>query len=720
MKKLLLVLILLVFCFSIVSAETLTGTLGGSALSQSTWSTPQNSAGIAPVTTMLWSQTFQNTANTVSLVHFNQAGYLPTFSNTLSGNTTTFTATIGADVIATGTFGYQRYWSALGVEQPGYFYYLFNNYNTRGHTGAQHITITMANIDGMSFPVSSSNVYPPTGGMMNIISPGMYFCMPGSYLQNYDVDISADYSATKPSGLGISGTVIKTMGISKAYIFDGVTENILASDPLVTNNTLNFNVLSESIIIGVLSPQGIFYNSSVLFTSAVTPPPAADYYITVTPAWIPSDGSQYLYGQVRKTGTTSTNLTDLKTISWQWRKGETGQSYSYQETTNSKNWLQFTKGSGTIYSGWNTDTTSFSNTKTATLPNPLTLNPIGATGTILTTLYATDIYGNSYEFETSNLIGDNTTAATNNVKVRNQDAYTGGALLFSTISLRDDINNAWYNVTAQTGEYDFSIPANKQVTIYSTASGYQNLLKNATTPVNGVIHQNMYASGYVGDAGKTQLIVYTRSAPTSTISSQPLSEVYTTINQINQTLIKSDYSSEAGNVIFSANISTIYTITASKTGYTTVSQTIDTGLINPYEVYLYLTNKNVIPPTYTPTPYITPQPTLTNIGGQPINGTATTCQLDTDNLSPVNSLKNAIACFGFEGYLAQSLALAGLIIMLFVVVGGKAGKALGAALGGIIGFLLCVALGILPLWILIAFIVIGVGAIAIKALLSDG
>lgn len=461
---------------------------------------------------------------------------------------------------------------------------------------------------------------------------------------------------------------------------------------------------------------GIAYNT-------LTAGGISDYYITVSPAWIPSDGSQYLYGQIRKTGTSSTNLTDLKTISWQWRKwlpnGERGQSYSYQETTNSKNWLQFTKGSTGIYSGWNTDNTAFTNTKTAVLPNPLSLNPIGATGTILTTLYATDIYGNSYEYEVSNLIGDNTTAATNNVKVRNQDAYTGGALLFSTISLRDDINNVWYNVTAQTGEYDFSIPANKQVTIYSTASGYQNLLKNATTPVNGVIHQNMYASGYLGDVGKTQLIVYTRSAPTSTISSQSLSEVYTTINQINQTLIKSDYSSSIGNVIFSANISTVYTITASKTGYTTVSQTINTAAINPYEVYLYLTNNNVIQPTYTPTPYPTLTPITTLIGGGIKNTTSAVCGNVDGSTNIVDLFKSNIACWGVSDRFSQDLAFAALIIAFFAFIMSKYGKGLGAIVGAALGFVLSLAAGLIPVWIFFAFVIIAGLIFGLKLYGSD-
>ena len=446
---------------------------------------------------------------------------------------------------------------------------------------------------------------------------------------------------------------------------------------------------------------GIVYNSMIAGTLNT------DYYITVSPAWIPAGGSQYLYGQLRKYGTSSANLTDIKVISWQWKKwlpeGAPSQSFSYFDVTNSNYWLEYQKQPSGIYNGWSGLTNSFSVVKTAALPNPLSLNPIGASGTIITTLYATDIYGNNYEFNTSNLIGDNTTQNTHTVKV--QDAHTGGALQFSLISLKNELTSIWFNTTAQTGQYVFTIAPSTPMTIYCNASGYQDrTYTGVISGVNTVSFCNMMASGYVGDLGKTEIIVYTRSVPVGSGSSQVIPNVYVSLTQLNQTITKSDYSSTGDGIVrFSANISTAYTITASKTGWLSASQTINTGAINPYEVYLYLGNPYTTTQfTYTPIP--TPSAVQTLIGGGNRNMTAAVCGAESNNI--VQMFKNHIACWGVEERIVQDLVLAGIIIAFFAFVLSKWGKGLGAMIGASVGFILSLAAGLIPVWAFFALVII--------------
>lgn len=431
-----------------------------------------------------------------------------------------------------------------------------------------------------------------------------------------------------------------------------------------------------------------------------------DYYITVSPAWIPAGGTQYLYGQLRKYGTSETNLTEFKTISWQWKKwmpeNQPSQMYPYYDVTNSNYWVSYQKQPSEIYNGWSGLTNAFTYIRTASLPNPVSLNPIGATGTIITYLYAYDIYGNNYEFNTSNLIGDNTTG-NNYIKYRVADAYTGGLIGFSKINFKNELTSIWYNITAQTGEYQFDIPVGVPYTVNCQASGYQNITQSDIVGINTTKTCHMYASGYVGSLNKTQLIIYTNSVPIGNGNSLPIADAYVTVTQLNESISKSDYSDTNGITRLSANVSTKYTITGSKVGYLSASQTIDTMSVNPYEVYLFLGNPYTTTSiTYTPIPTATVRPTL--IGGGERNLTSAICGAESTNI--VQMFKNHIACWGVEERTAQDLVLAGIIIAFFAFVMSKWGKGLGAIIGASVGFILSLAAGLIPVWAFFALVII--------------
>jgi hypothetical protein len=503
--------------------------------------------------------------------------------------------------------------------------------------------------------------------------------------------------------------------VSVNYVYDPNHAEVAQTDAngnvtlsfLTTNATANPYYITKE---GYVSQTGTFAltDPNMFKQIYLSQSTASEYYITVSPAWIPSDGSQYLYGQIRKQYTGEDNLTDIKEFGWTWHKMglngiPNGPETSYNDVTFPSGILAFSKASSGIYGGW--VSTGYTNTKTARLPNPLSLNPIGATGSILTSLRMTDIYGNSYLFNVSNLIGDNTT--TNTLKIRIQDAYTGGALTGAGISIRDESTGSWQNTSTPSGEYYYTVASGKQLTLVSTASGYQTLTRLITVEANNpTTYQNMYISGYAGSTGKTQLVIYTRSSPTSGYSSLPLKDVYVSVKQVNESIVKSDYSGDAGNVILSANVSTVYQITGSKTGYLSSTQTINTGAINPYEVYLFLTNANVYSPTLTPTPYPTVTPTIVSTPISWASGSASTCNGTYNPSSILDYLKKQAACNGFETAMSQSLLLAAIIILLCTGFGAKYGKAIGAAIGAILGFVLAFALGVIPFMVLALVLVL--------------
>ena len=54
--------------------------------------------------------------------------------------------------------------------------------------------------------------------------------------------------------------------------------------------------------------------------------------------------------------------------------------------------------------------------------------------------------------------------------------------------------------------------------------------------------------------------------------------------------------------------------------------------------------------------------------------------------------------------------------MVFILAGARYGKGLGGAFGGITGFVISLAAGLIPFWVFAALIVVGVLALAILAI----
>ena len=267
-----------------VMAETLTGTLGLSgSVNVTTFSTDVNSAGSNPPISF-YVEDIQYTNGLFAVIRFDN-NHRPNYNASdiyKGGIQTSFTATIGGVAVGAGTFGYMRSFNPItGVELNGYQYLDFTSWTAPllGYTGDYTVNFTSGYIGLDSFQ-GQSNVGIPSGAV-TFGRAGAYLQDTGLYYINKHTSFFNDYSATKPSGLGIQGYLFKhdgegTVYPSKGFVYDGITGQIIVNDKTVNIMSLYFNTQSQSIIIGVDDSYGNHYNSSILFAAAVptvTPTP---------------------------------------------------------------------------------------------------------------------------------------------------------------------------------------------------------------------------------------------------------------------------------------------------------------------------------------------------------------------------------------------------------------------------------------------------------------
>jgi hypothetical protein len=304
-------LLCLLLLIPLVSAETLTGDLGSSGFAQVTYITPHayymgwpSAPYSTPIDTIAFHD-FENSGTTKSIVAISHTTLFGFDVGAPAGAAIPVTIRVGnlartlhnGAIIATGTIGYQRYFNAASppVEQVGGYIYIVTNddWNVSGLTGHQWLYLDYDHNDLYNCSWSGSSSY-GTGAMPADGHPqwagdsSPAWLLEGNYLYNKLTDTWASYSATKPSGLGITGYVFKhkdqdaTLYNSRAYIFNS-TGSIITSDIITNTGFFYFNVPNDQIKIGILSPTGVFYNSSVLFTTGGITPTATPTQ-TPTPA----------------------------------------------------------------------------------------------------------------------------------------------------------------------------------------------------------------------------------------------------------------------------------------------------------------------------------------------------------------------------------------------------------------------------------------------------
>jgi hypothetical protein len=294
MKKLTFILIMFLVVLSsgigIVSAETLTGTLGGGNITQATHTVGYSYGGNHLYQQFSVNDIEYNT-NLNTLVLFDQ-NYPNLYDpNSPAGATTTFilrdqNAATGP-IIATGTMGYQRLWTAdpVPTERPGYVWFVFDNgWNVTGLTGDHtdiYANFSMHEMRNVTRQGSGGTSIPAYGGIE--ISAAAI-----SYLRTYNVQTETQYTATKPSGIGITGNVTKTAGTTaKVYLVNGSTPyETITSEYTQTGAQFNFTTHLQTIRICVLGSRGDWYNTSSLFSlgnGTVTPTPTPTPTVTLNP-----------------------------------------------------------------------------------------------------------------------------------------------------------------------------------------------------------------------------------------------------------------------------------------------------------------------------------------------------------------------------------------------------------------------------------------------------
>ena len=218
----------------------------------------------------------------------------PILGNNVSGQTP-FMAYIGGQYVGSGMIGFQRLFGFLGIEQPGYMYLTFNDWNQQAFSGTKLVNLTYNDFDIWNLTPSqySGGGSLPTKAYLNTAAGNC-----GSFTISTVYPFYNEFSITQPSGLGTAGYLLKYQlqanNISKVYypskgfLVNHSSQAILASDATVNNLNLNFTFITASPLdLDVIDANGNWYNKSFAFNLTL-PTPTPTPYPTITQSPIPN------------------------------------------------------------------------------------------------------------------------------------------------------------------------------------------------------------------------------------------------------------------------------------------------------------------------------------------------------------------------------------------------------------------------------------------------
>ncbi len=518
------------------------------------------------------------------------------------------------------------------------------------------------------------------------------------------------------SGFPSGFTGVSNVTINNSFNYPLVVNSVGTNEVYVETYYPPLNITIRETVIGLIYNETWFPR---VLPSIPEPIVNSTYSISVTPSQISSDNSQYFTGEI--TANPSSGLLNISAVLWKWKKFDDegniipSSEASYLDTTDSTTWQAFVKKSDVFYA-YNSITKDYTVNKGAALPNPVSLNPIGALGAIQTSAFIILDDGYGFALETTNIIGDNETD-TNQIHVRVQDSYTGAFLANTDINIKNLRTGNWSNVTTLSGMYDFTFKNGEIIDIFVDADGYLPYsLQGHYVKVDETIYVNVYRIN-VGVENQTETYIKIFKGEDSISGyTAPLPYTFYTIeNSSNSTEFYHGRTNELGMDRVYLFPSTNYILNVDGgSNYLSVSKNFNTGSISPYEVSIYLYVKSAITtsPTAIPITYgTTAIPIVTH--ALPNAGINLTCNSDINaEVNIIGLFENAAACNGVTSKENADIIIAAFIIIVCAGILGKIASAMGALIGAGVGFVISIMLQLIPFWILIAVVIIAVVIIA--------
>lgn len=646
------------------------------------------------------------TQGTKSLVHWDPQPH-PIIAYAAGAPSSAYTPigiAYGSHIIGNGTIGYQRQYDSawpIPTEIGGYQYIQMDTWNVTGLSG-DILTVITFNDTALYGTFTSNFNHPATNGTWSSTAPsGMpYFYVAtiggfgGSYTYNRDAPFRNSYNATKPSGVGITGYVVKHekggsfVYNSRAYITDGQYPfTALTSESVISGNDFYFNVPADSIKICVRSSTGDWYNTSEIFnhtgtaTPTATPTPIAGAVYTMTTS------TDYVNVSGTNTATIASvmdpGLTDLKYIGAYWSNstnaGDQGNFYEVGSTVHS---LSYTNIGGTWY-GYDSADVDYNNAKGG-IPNPLTLKWDTTNGDKILHVTLQNSAGD-YTYLTRTIHVGQGTQTLIQTKAQAMDGTNGGSLGMVSMQIFNHNTQTWTNLSPNDGLGSIITPANTILSFYAQKAGFTNgTLLNQ--PARGdLTYQIPLFIGPTVGAGFVNYFVTVQDT-----QGYPLSGAMIAITPEGNST-KTATSSSSGSQIFNLTASKLHTYTISKSGYQTRSGSFTTGTtagsLTVQMSPIVTPTKTIVMPTgsWTVNPSYTPSGNMTGFWTPWVN------------------------VFTQMGAASDELPL--LIAAMLICFCMAAGFGMGGVLGGEVamgfGAIFCVALGLIPIWVVLAIIILG-------------
>lgn len=701
-----LVLIFLLACLMITpsSAEFLEGNLTGDE-EWTSYNYAYNIVNAGGPVDRIGIYAIETTVGAQTLIHYDPPNNPGTYASGAplgySGEPFIWQDVATGQIVAEGTFGYQRFFNTAWptpTEIGGYQYWIFNTWNITGLSGSVALNQTMNNTyhyNSTALQNAGVCVGCPTAGVPSFYTfSGITYYMSGNYTFNKDTPFYNSYNATKPSGIGITGYVVKhlpggsVLYNSRAYIVDGVSNHPLTSESVVSDDDYYFAVPNQTIKICVLSSNMDWYNTTMLFnvtgtvTPTSTPIAGAVYTMTTSTDYVNVSGTN----TATIASLTDPTLADLKFISASYSDTPSGAETVFYEVGSTVHALSYSLVSGTWY-GYDSADVDYNNAKGG-LPNPLTLKWDTTDGdkTLHITLQNS---AGDYTYLTRTIHVGQGTQTLIQTRAQAVDGTNGGSLGMVSMQIYNHNTQTWTNLSPNDGLGSIITPSGTILSFYAQKAGFTDgTLLNQPAQSDTIYSVNLFTGPAVGTGYVNYNIVvqdsYGQYIPGATIK---------ITNGTTGVLFKQGASpSTGGSAIFNLTASQLYTWQVTKTGYAPQSGSFTTGTSTGSLVI-------TMPGAVTSIRTTAPIPT----GSWTVNPSYTPSGNMTGFWTPWVRVFSMMGADSIE----MPILISGLIIFLCMAAGAGMAGVLGAEVAMGFGAIICVALGLIPIWVVLAIIILG-------------